>query len=147
MNTEQYDYIIVGAGSAGCVLANRLSANPKHSVLLLEAGSKDSNPLVAMPLGWAQLFYHKTLGWGYYSEPEPEMGGEKMYSPRGKLLGGSSSINAMVYIRGQQEDFNEWLNTPNVFLENKKPISFLNTISGGKFIDSRLTGIQYGDNI
>lgn len=108
MTTTEYDYIIVGAGSAGCVLANRLSANGENSVLLLEAGSKDSNPLVAMPVGWAQLFHHKALGWGYYSEPEPEMDGYQMYSPRGKLLGGSSSTNGMVYIRGQAQDYDDW---------------------------------------
>ena len=102
-----YDYIIVGAGSAGCVLANRLSANGTDSVLLLEAGSKDSNPLVSMPLGWAQLFYHKTLDWGYFSQPEPEMNGYQMYSPRGKMLGGSSSSNGMIYIRGQAQDYDD----------------------------------------
>ena len=107
MQQTQYDYIIVGAGSAGCVLANRLSADGSKQVLLLEAGAKDNNPLVSMPIGWAQLFHHKSLGWGYYSEPEPEMDGHKMYSPRGKLLGGSSSTNGMVYIRGQAQDYDD----------------------------------------
>ncbi|NRB38586.1 MAG: GMC family oxidoreductase N-terminal domain-containing protein [Pseudomonadales bacterium] len=107
MTNENYDYIIVGAGSAGCVLANRLTASGEHSVLLLEAGAKDNNPLVSMPLGWAQLFYHKSLDWGYYSQPEPEMDGYQMYSPRGKMLGGSSSTNGMIYIRGQAQDYDD----------------------------------------
>ncbi len=86
----EFDYIIVGAGSAGCVLANRLSANGKHSVLLLEAGPKDSNIWIHVPLGYGKLFKEKTVNWMYQTEPEPELKGRQVFQPRGKTLGGSS---------------------------------------------------------
>jgi len=105
---KSYDYIIVGAGSAGCVLANRLTENGKHSVLLLEAGPRDSNPWIHIPLGYGKLFNDKRVNWSYESEPEPRLGGRRIFTPRGKVLGGSSSINGLVYIRGQREDFDGW---------------------------------------
>ena len=103
MSTEQdahYDYIIVGAGSAGCVLANRLSANPKNSVLLLEAGGKDSSPLIHIPAATAKIWNNPKYNWSYRSEPEPHMDNRRLYHPRGKVLGGSSSINMTAYVRG-----------------------------------------------
>lgn len=103
-----YDYIIVGAGSAGCVLANRLSANPNTKVLLLEAGGRDWNPFIHMPAGLARLVNHKAINWNYYTTPQTELNNRKLYWPRGKVLGGSSSINAMCYIRGQAEDYDHW---------------------------------------
>jgi choline dehydrogenase len=103
-----YDYIIVGAGSAGCALANRLSASGKHSVLLLEAGGKDSHPMVHIPLGFAFTMKNPQFSWCYQSQPEPHMNNRRIDQPRGKLLGGSSSINGMVYIRGQREDYDHW---------------------------------------
>ena len=103
-----YDYIIVGAGSAGCVLANRLSANGRHSVLLLEAGPRDTNPWIHIPLGYGKLFTDPHVNWSYESEPEPALGGRRIFTPRGKVLGGSSSINGLVYVRGQREDFDGW---------------------------------------
>lgn len=103
-----YDYIIVGAGSAGCVLANRLSANPENRVLLLEAGSTDWNPLVHMPAGLAQLVGQKGINWDYNTAPEPQLNQRSLWWPRGKVLGGSSSINAMCYIRGHAKDYDEW---------------------------------------
>ena len=104
----EFDYIIVGAGSAGCVLANRLSANGKHSVLLLEAGPKDSNIWIHVPLGYGKLFKEKSVNWMYQTEPEPELKGRQVFQPRGKTLGGSSSINGLLYVRGQHEDYDRW---------------------------------------
>jgi len=110
MNSElaEFDYVIVGAGSAGCVLANRLSADGKNSVLLLEAGPKDSNIWIHVPLGYGRLFKEKTVNWMYQTEPEPGLGGRTVFQPRGKVLGGSSSINGLLYVRGQHEDYDRW---------------------------------------
>jgi len=104
----EYDYIIVGAGSAGCVLANRLSANGRSRVLLLEAGPRDTDPWIHIPLGYGKLFKKPSVNWSYASEPEPQLNGRKIFTPRGKVLGGSSSINGLVYTRGQPEDFDDW---------------------------------------
>jgi len=104
----QYDYIIVGAGSAGCVLANRLSKNPSKRVLLIEAGGPDNNPFIHIPAGLANLSNNKHVNWAYETEPQAGLNQRRMYWPRGKVLGGSSSINAMVYIRGQAEDYDRW---------------------------------------
>ncbi len=108
-----YDYVIIGAGSAGCVLANRLSAGGRHTVLLLEAGPEDSNPWIHVPIGYGKLFAEPKVNWMYQSEPEPELNGRRVFTPRGKVLGGSSSINGLVYIRGQREDFDEWAQLGN----------------------------------
>jgi choline dehydrogenase len=105
---SEFDYIIVGAGSAGCVLANRLSADGKHSVLLLEAGPKDNHIWIHVPLGYAKLFKEKSVNWMYQTEPEPGLGGRQVFQPRGKVLGGSSSINGLLYVRGQHEDYDRW---------------------------------------
>ncbi|WP_407178890.1 GMC family oxidoreductase [Bradyrhizobium sp. STM 3562] len=105
---SEFDYIIVGAGSAGCVLANRLSADGKHTVLLLEAGPKDKNIWIHVPLGYGKLFKEKTVNWMYQTEPEPGLGGRQVFQPRGKVLGGSSSINGLLYVRGQHEDYDRW---------------------------------------
>src|SRR5712671_5010274 len=106
--TLEFDYVIVGAGSAGCVLANRLSADGKHSVLLLEAGPKDSNLWIHVPLGYGKLFKETTVNWMYQTEPEPGLNGRQVFQPRGKVLGGSSSINGLLYVRGQHEDYDRW---------------------------------------
>ena len=103
-----YDYIIVGAGSAGCVLANRLTACGRHKVLLLEAGGRDLNPWIHIPIGYAKTFRNRKVNWMYETEPEPELDGRRIYQPRGKVLGGTSSINGLLYIRGQREDFDLW---------------------------------------
>ena len=112
--TAEFDYVIVGAGSAGCVLANRLSANGKHSVLLLEAGPKDTNIWIHVPIGYGKLFKEKSVNWMYQTEPEPGLGGRQVFQPRGKVLGGSSSINGLLYVRGQHEDYDRWRQRGNV---------------------------------
>ena len=96
-----YDYIIVGAGSAGCVLANRLSEDPSTRVLLLEAGGRDWHPFIHMPAGLGKLVGLKSINWGYDTQAEPQLNDRRLYWPRGRVLGGSSSINGLVYIRGQ----------------------------------------------
>lgn len=103
-----FDFIIVGAGSAGCVLANRLSADPSRKVLLLEAGPPDRNPLIHIPLGLAVLARTRGINWGLHTERQAHMDGRHMYWPRGKTLGGSSSINAMIYMRGHPADYAAW---------------------------------------
>lgn len=104
----QFDYIIVGAGSAGCVLANRLSACGRHSVLLLEAGGHDNRLYVQMPIGYGKSYYDSAVNWKYQTLPVEGLNGRASYWPRGKVLGGSSSINAMVYVRGHPSDFDQW---------------------------------------
>lgn len=108
-----YDYVIVGAGSAGCVLANRLTANGRYTVCLLEAGPKDSYPWIHVPIGYAKTMQHDQYNWRFYTEPEPELANRKIYQPRGRTLGGSSSINGLIYIRGQQRDYDEWASLGN----------------------------------
>ena len=105
---EAYDYIIIGAGSAGCVLANRLSANPDHKVLLLEAGGKDTSPLIHIPVGYAETLKDPKVNWLYQTEADPGTHDRQHVWPRGKVLGGSSSINGLLYIRGQQRDYDIW---------------------------------------
>jgi choline dehydrogenase len=103
-----FDTIIVGAGSAGCVLAARLSEDSRRRVLLLEAGPRDTNLWIHVPLGYGKLFARSDVNWAYESEPEPALNNRRIFTPRGKVLGGSSSINGLVYIRGQREDFDGW---------------------------------------
>lgn len=105
---DETDYIIVGAGSAGCVLADRLTANGRHKVTLLEAGGTDRRFFVHLPLGYGKLFYDPAVNWLYRTEPDPGLNGARDHWPRGKLLGGSSSINAMVWIRGHRQDYEDW---------------------------------------
>jgi choline dehydrogenase len=105
---SEYDYVIVGAGSAGCVLANRLSAQATQRVLLLEAGGSDRSPWIRVPIGYGRTFNDPRYNWMYQAEPDPGLDNRPTFWPRGKVLGGSSSINAMVYVRGQPGDFDDW---------------------------------------
>ena len=104
---READYVIVGAGSAGCVLANRLTEDPSVKVIVLEAGGKDLHPAIKIPAAFGQQF-HTKLDWEYYTEPEPDCDNRKLYLPRGKSLGGSSSMNAMLYVRGRPLDYDLW---------------------------------------
>jgi len=111
--SQTYDFIITGAGSAGCVLADRLSANGRFTVLVLEAGGSDRRFWIQVPIGYGRLYYDKRVNWKYETEADPGIAGRKDYWPRGKVLGGSGSINAMVYIRGQREDYEDWVAAGN----------------------------------
>jgi 4-pyridoxate dehydrogenase len=108
MAARDYDFVIIGAGSAGCTLANRLSADPHNRVLLLEAGGWDRHPLIKLPLGWGKVLLNRIYDWGYDSEPQETMQGRRIECARGKVVGGSSSINAMAYVRGNRGDYDRW---------------------------------------
>ena len=110
---DQFDYIVVGAGSAGCVLANRLSANPAHKVLLLEAGGKDSSPWLHIPVGYFKTMHNPAFDWCYLTEPDPGIAGRQLQWPRGKVLGGSSALNGLLYVRGQPQDYDRWAELGN----------------------------------
>ncbi len=111
--SAEFDFIVVGAGAAGCVLANRLTASGRHSVLLLEAGGKDSSPWIHIPLGYGKHFSNPKVNWLYQSEADEKTGSRRILQPRGKVLGGSSSINGLVYMRGQHEDYDRWRDLGN----------------------------------
>jgi choline dehydrogenase len=114
MADPQYDYIVLGAGSAGCVLAARLSEDPSTRVLLLEAGPPDRSIWIHLPIGYGKTMWDARYNWCFYTDPEPDMHGRRIYWPRGKTLGGSSSINGLIYMRGQREDYDNWRALGNV---------------------------------
>src|SRR5262249_16846741 len=111
--TMQADYVIVGAGSAGCVLATRLTEDANTTVILIEAGGKDYNPLIHVPAGFFKMLDHDKLTWKYRSEPDPGTNGRAIVYTRGRVVGGSSSINGLIYIRGQPEDYDHWAQLGN----------------------------------
>ena len=113
MTEKRFDFIVVGAGSAGCVLANRLSENPRNSVLLIEAGSRDTNPWIHIPVGYFKTMHNPKTDWCYRTEPDPGLNGRSIKWPRGKVLGGSSSINGLLYVRGQEQDYDDWVEMGN----------------------------------
>ncbi len=113
MTAFEADYIIIGGGSAGCVLAARLSENPEMSVLLIEAGGEDRNPLIHIPAGYIKTMVNPAINWMFESEPEANSGNRRIKIPRGKVLGGSSAINGMLYVRGQAADYDEWAQRGN----------------------------------
>jgi choline dehydrogenase len=112
-SAQTYDFIIAGAGSAGCILASRLSESGRYSVLLLEAGGPDKSFWFKLPMGYVKSYFNLATNWMYYTEPQAELGGRKIYAPLGKVLGGSGSINAMIYVRGQRSDFDDWRDAGN----------------------------------
>jgi len=105
---ENFDYIIVGAGSAGCVLADRLSVSGRYKVLVIEAGGRGWSPWIALPLGYGKTFFDPKVNWKFQTEPENALAGRVGYWPRGKVVGGSGAINALVYARGLPQDFDDW---------------------------------------
>ncbi|MGB7036955.1 MAG: GMC family oxidoreductase N-terminal domain-containing protein, partial [Xanthobacteraceae bacterium] len=113
MSMDTYDFIVVGGGSAGCVLANRLSADGLHSVALVEAGPRDNSFWIHLPIGYGRTMWDPKVNWKFYTEPEPHMAGRRIYWPRGRVLGGSSSINGLIVIRGQPEDYDHWAQLGN----------------------------------
>ncbi|WP_321966381.1 GMC family oxidoreductase [Burkholderia cepacia] len=106
--TRSFDYVVVGAGSAGCVLANRLSDGGRHTVCLLEAGPADSYMWIHVPIGYGKTMFHPVYNWGFHTDPDPNMHNRRLYWPRGRTLGGCSSINGLIYVRGQQQDYDHW---------------------------------------
>ena len=110
----QFDYVIIGAGSSGCVLADRLSASGRYTVCLLEAGPRGHYPWLHIPIGYAKTMFHPRYNWKFYTEPEPGLHNRQIYWPRGKVLGGSSAINGLIYIRGQHQDYDQWADLGNV---------------------------------
>ncbi len=108
------DFVVIGAGSSGCVIANRLSANPGNRVILLEAGGKDTNPWIHIPVGYFKTIHNPKVDWCYQTEPDPGLNGRSIEWPRGKVLGGSSSLNGLLYVRGQSQDYDRWRQMGNV---------------------------------
>jgi len=144
---ESFDFIIVGGGSAGCILADKLSACGRYKVCLLEAGPKDSSPLVHVPLGVVELMKSKTLNWRYESSPETSQNERRIYNPRGKTLGGSSSINAMLYIRGQKEDYDHWAELGNKGWSFDEVLPYFKATQNQERGESEYHGVGGGLNV
>ncbi len=139
--TMQHDYIVVGAGSAGSVVASRLSESSRHKVLLLEAGGTDRRVWVQVPLGYGRAFHDPRVNWKYLSEPIAGLNGRRDYFPRGKIIGGSGSINAMVYSRGQAEDFDTWQALGNPGWGGSDALAVYRSLEDHAFGESPLHGV------
>jgi choline dehydrogenase len=141
-----YDYVVVGAGSAGCVMANRLTEDGRRSVLLLEAGPPDVNPWIHVPIGYGMTMHHPVLNWGFWTEPDPCMNHRRIYWPRGRTLGGSSAVNGLIQIRGQPEDFDAWeaagaegwsaRETLRYFVKSERQLSVTQIAERGELVDA-----------
>ncbi|HWZ71779.1 MAG TPA: choline dehydrogenase [Casimicrobiaceae bacterium] len=142
MRTASFDYVIVGAGSAGCVLANRLSADGRHTVLLLEAGPPDSYPWIHIPIGYAKTMFNPKVNWCFYTEPDPGMNGRSIYWPRGKTLGGSSSINGLISIRGQRQDYDRWAAAGNAGWSYAEVLPYFRRLEHTPFGDPAFHGMN-----
>jgi choline dehydrogenase len=140
MTTASFDYVIVGAGSAGCVLANRLSADGRHTVLVLEAGPPDTYPWIHIPIGYAKTMFNPTVNWCFYTEPDPGMNGRSIYWPRGKTLGGSSSINGLISIRGQRQDYDRWAAAGNTGWSYADVLPYFKRLEHASFGDPAFHG-------
>ena len=136
MPATHYDYVIVGAGAAGCAVANRLSADPNTTVLLLEAGGKDWSPLVHMPVGFTKLSGPR-YNWEFSTVPQPELNNRAMWYPQGRTLGGSTSINAMIYIRGQKEDYEAWAELGNKHWGYEQVLPFFRRAEANERLNDR----------
>jgi choline dehydrogenase-like flavoprotein len=135
----RYDYVIVGAGAAGCAVANRLSADPGTTVLLLEAGGRDWSPLVHMPVGFTKLSGPR-YNWGFSTVPQRELNNRKMWYPQGRTLGGGTSINAMIYIRGQKEDYEAWAAMGNKHWGYEQVLPFFRRAEANERLNDRFHG-------
>jgi choline dehydrogenase len=142
MTAGSFDYVIVGAGSAGCVLANRLSAGGRHTVLLLEAGPPDTYPWIHVPIGYAKTMFNPGVNWCFYTEPDPGMNGRNIYWPRGKTLGGSSSINGLISIRGQREDYDRWAASGNAGWGYAQVLPYFRRLEHAPFGDPAFHGVD-----
>jgi choline dehydrogenase-like flavoprotein len=141
MAGEEFDFIVVGAGSAGCVLANRLSENGRHRVALLEAGPRDRNFWIHLPIGYGKTMWDAKLNWRFYTEPEANMAGRRIYWPRGRVLGGSSAINGLIVVRGQPRDYDRWreLGNPGWGFDDVLPY-FIKLENNAEFGEDQLHG-------
>ena len=146
MSAHRYDYVIVGAGAAGCAVANRLSADPQTKVLLLEAGGRDWSPLIHMPVGFTKLSGPK-VNWGFHTVPQPQLDNRRMYYPQGRTLGGSTSINAMIYIRGQREDYDHWAELGNPDWSFEKVLPFFRRAEHNERLNDQYHAIDGAMNV
>ncbi len=145
MNAPEFDYIVIGAGSAGCVLAARLSEDPATRVLLLEAGPPDRSLWIHLPIGYGKTMWSKSVNWGFHTDPDPNMNGRRIYWPRGKTLGGSSAINGLIYIRGQREDYDAWAALGNPDWSYADVLPYFIKSEGNRRAALRETGLHGAD--